>query len=53
VADIEERAAAWVRANFTAEYLERPDFEAALILAYLAGAAQAQRDYAQYYAGKG
>lgn len=51
MADIEERAAAWVRENFSAEYLAHQDegFEEALIDAYLAGASQAASDYSQHY----
>lgn len=51
MADIEERAAAWVRENFSAEYLAHQDegFEEALIDAYLAGAGQAASDYSQHY----
>lgn len=56
MADIEERAEAWVKANYSAEYLAHQDegFAQALIDAYLAGAGQAAADYSSvfYYRGQ-
>lgn len=51
MADIEERAEQWVKANYTSGFLAHQDegFRQALIEAYLAGSAQTQRDYADHY----
>lgn len=48
MADIEDRAEKWIEQNFPDAWTSA---KTALRLAYLAGSAQAQQDYAAHYEG--
>ena len=52
--DIEERAAKYAlgRYDVTVDSYTRADMQREIILAYLAGSAQTQRDYVAYYEGR-
>ena len=51
--DIEKRAEKWVNEHIAKPETLTPIMRRQLILAYLAGAAQAQQDYMSYYAAQG
>jgi hypothetical protein len=55
VADIEERAAKYAleRYDVTVDSYTRAEMQREIILAYLAGSAQTQRDYVAYYQERG
>jgi len=52
--DIEERAAKYAlgRYDVTVDSYTRAEMQREIILAYLAGSAQTQRDYIAYYEGR-
>jgi len=51
--DMQERAAKWINDHVLAPETLTGTMRQHLISAYLAGAAQAQRDYTDYYAAQG